>query len=379
VVYSNLSPGKYTFKLISSNNDGVWNKKEVTFSFEILSPFWYSWWFISIAIFSFFLMIFIYIRLRIRMFKMRQIELEKQVNLRTNEIQLQKEELQSQRDVVYNQKYKLEEIHLRLTDSIDYAKRIQDSILPDTSIISKIFSEHFVIYNPKDKVSGDFYWWTNIGSNTIITVADCTGHGVPGAFMSMLGVSFLREIVEKEKITNPSLILDNLRENIIESLKQKGEIGEQNDGMDISIISIDKDKQTLEYSGANNSIFILKKNKIEFNKRVINCEFKSDSISFYEIKPDKMPIAMYREMKNFNKIKINIEKGDQIYLFSDGYIDQFGGENRKKFRKKPFKELIFANSNKPMRIQKEILIESMNNWQGSSEQIDDITVLGIKI
>jgi len=380
VIYSNLPPGKYIFKLKSSNNDDIWNNKIIKFPFEISSPIWAKWWFISLVIIAILFLIYLYIRLRITSFKKRQIHLEKQVRYRTNEIMLQKEELQTQRDTVYNQKIKLEDIHLRLSDSIEYAKRIQDSILPDTSLLSKIFTEHFIIFKPKDLVSGDFYWWTNINNKTIITAVDCTGHGVPGAFMSMLGISFLREIVEKEKITNSSLILNALRENIIEALKQKGQSDEQKDGMDMSLIVIDHNTNMVEYSGANNPIFVFKKEKLDTESKLIKpCKTNSSSFNFYEIKPDKMPIAIYRKMRNFSTLKFRVEKGDQIYLFSDGYQDQFGGEKRKKFKKGPFKKLLIENANIPMREQMNKLNKTFNNWKGEIEQIDDVVVIGIKI
>ena len=381
VVYSNLPPGKYIFKVKSSNNDGVWNIDKIEFPFEIESPFWTKWWFISLSIILFILFIFLYIKIRIKSFKKRQIDLEKQVLSRTNEILLQKEELQTQRDTVYNQKLRLEDIHLRLSDSIEYAKRIQDSILPDTNLLSRVFTDHFVIFKPKDKVSGDFYWWAKINNTTVITAVDCTGHGVPGAFMSMLGISFLREIVEKEKIINSALILDALRENIIEALKQKGKYDEQKDGMDMALITINHDTNTVEFSGANNPIYIVKSGELGIANDAVKLyeHDKTSKLKLYEIKPDKMPIAIYRGMKNFSTLKFNVEKGDQIYLFSDGYQDQFGGEKRKKFKKGAFKKLIFNNTNIPMREQMQQLNISFNNWKGDLEQIDDVVIIGIKI
>ena len=244
-----------------------------------------------------------------------------------------------------------------------------------------------MFFKPKDKVSGDFYWWANVDNKTIITAVDCTGHGVPGAFMSMLGASLLREIVQKEKISNTSEILDRLRQEIIKALKQNSEIGSQKDGMDMSIISIDRDTNIIEFSGANNHIYIVSKSDLQLlkgNEKDLKL-FKKTEIDtpeqkmLYELKPDKMPIAHFPKMNSFTSLKLQLQKDDKLYLFSDGFADQFGGVKGKKFRYKPFKELILENSNKQMEVQKEILENSFANWKGKNEQIDDVVVLGLKI
>lgn len=301
--------------------------------------------------------------------------LESIIDERTQEITLQKneieekneelnqliEEISTQRDNILEQKELIENIHKELSQSIDYAKHIQTSILPKHEILKKHIDDFFVLFKPKDKVSGDFYWWTNIEGHTIITAADCTGHGVPGAFMSMLGISFLREIIIKEYVIHPAVILRKLRKEIINALKQTGVTGEQKDGMDMALISINNETKVLQFAGAHNPLYIYRDNEL------------------IEIKGDKMPIAIHIKMEKFKMHEIKLQKGDQLYLFSDGYPDQFGGPKGKKFKYKPFKELLKSNLDKPMNKQMELLDKHFEEWKGMQEQIDDVIVIGLKI
>jgi serine phosphatase RsbU (regulator of sigma subunit) len=218
-----------------------------------------------------------------------------------------------------------------------------------------------VFFRPRDIVSGDFYWIGRIGDKTIISVADCTGHGVPGAFMSMLGVAFLNEIVNKDKIHDPKTILDTLRDKVIEALQQQGISGEAKDGMDIVVICIDETEMKLQYSGAYNPLIMVKKGQLS------------------EIQADKMPIAIYERMKGFTQHDVSIEKGDIFYFFSDGFEDQFGGPEGKKFKARRFKELLAGISGLPMDEQKEIIEKSFTEWKGDLNQVDDIVVVGVRI
>jgi len=338
------------------------------------------------------------------------IKLEAKVKERTHEIQeaneelnQQNEEITAQRDEIEQQKERIEEIHHEVSESINYATRLQGAILPEEKILSKYVSEHFVLFKPKDKVSGDFYWWAHIENHTIITAADSTGHGVPGAFMSMLGASFLREIVQKEYITHTGVILRKLRKEIIKSLKQTGETGTQKDGMDMAIISIDHENNMVQFSGANNPLYIIRNEKSSSSLRGAGATKQStksneiathsanvrndglilvmthNNLGLYEVKPDKMPIAIYEKMDAFTTHEIQLEKDDMLYMFSDGFADQFGGPKGKKFKYKPFKRLLLDNANKSMIEQKEILNQAFEDWKGSLEQIDDVVVLGVKI
>jgi serine phosphatase RsbU (regulator of sigma subunit)/Tfp pilus assembly protein PilF len=300
-------------------------------------------------------------------------EKNEELNQLVEEVTSQRDEIESQRDLVLTQKDQIETIHHEISESINYATRIQKAILPETKILDQYLSEHFVLFKPKDKVSGDFYWWTHIENHTVITAADSTGHGVPGAFMSMLGSSYLREIVQKEYITHTGVILRKLRKEIIKSLKQKGEMGEQKDGMDMAIISIDHETNKVQFSGANNPLYILTNRKLEHYKPLPSFE------NFYEIKPDKMPISIYQKMDNFTAHEFQLEKGDLLFMFSDGFADQFGGPRGKKFKYKPFKRLLSENRELPLAELKNILNQTFIDWKGELDQIDDVVVLGLKL
>ncbi len=302
------------------------------------------------------------------------------LSLQKEQIETANEELNQQNEEISAQKEHIEEIHRDLSQSIDYAKRLQRAILPKTDIIEHILNDYFVLFMPKDKVSGDFYWWTEVEGKTIVTAADCTGHGVPGAFMSMLGVSFLKEIVNKGLLTQPSLILEELRAEVIKTLDQKGITGEQKDGMDMALVSIDNNNQKVEFSGANNPLYIVSQKDISEQlggSRVLEVEDVPEKL--YEVKADKMPIAIYEKMHEFSNTELNLSKGDMLYMFSDGFADQFGGPKGKKFMYKPFKRLLLKNANKSMDIQHDELKKAFSEWIADEEQIDDVVVIGIRL
>jgi serine phosphatase RsbU (regulator of sigma subunit) len=284
----------------------------------------------------------------------------------------QKEELEIQVTVrtaeVVHQKKIIEEKNKDITDSINYAKLIQEAILPSKEIKYRIFPKSFILFQPRDIVSGDFYWFSEKNGKRIIAAADCTGHGVPGAFMSMIGNSFLNEIVNEKGIIQPSEILNLLRANIIKSLNQSnaenvsGAIRQVQDGMDIALCMFDENNNTVEFSGANNPVWIIR-----------NGELK-------EYKGDKQPIGLYSgEAKPFTNNTIKLEKGDSVYIFTDGFADQFGGKAGKKFKYKQLMELLISIQEKEMIEQENILARTINEWKGDIEQVDDILVIGIKI
>ncbi len=365
--YSNLPPGEYTFKVSALSNSGLWSKV-ATFAFVISPPWWQTLWFRIVFIITVLLLIFGVYQWRIASFKYRQRELEKTVAARTAEISekneellQQKEEILVQRNEIGLQKDKLEIVHQDLTESIEYAKFIQYNMFPELKVLEKNFQDHFLLFNPRDRVSGDFYWWLKIKDQVIVAVADCTGHGVPGALMSMLGISFLREIVLKEQYLDPAIILNHLREEVINTLDQKMAPGEQKDGLDIALVNINLSKKEMTFSGARNPVYIIRDHNL------------------LEYKADKAPISVYPKMIDFTKESIAYESGDQIYLFTDGYADQFGGKNAVKFKRNRFKRLLLENSDYPMNVQLEKLENSFHQWMGNHEQIDDITVLGLKV
>ncbi len=281
-------------------------------------------------------------------------------------------------NIITYQKNMVEEKNREIIDSINYAKRIQNALLNSEEHESKHLPEHFIFFNPKDIVSGDFYWSFEKQDYLYLAVADCTGHGVPGAFLTMLGTAFLNEITAKEIILSPAEILDELRTKIIKELSQTGAEGENKDGMDMSLIRLDIKTKELEWAGANNPFWLIK-NKLEKEKSSLQLNISTDNKHLYEIKSDKQPISYYPEAKPFTNHKIKLEKEDSIYLFTDGYPDQFGGPKGKKFKYKPFKELLVSLSNKSMGAQKEALENNFIKWKGDLEQIDDVCVIGLKI
>jgi len=312
-----------------------------TIKFTIKAPFTKTpLFFILTGSFILFIL-FLIVRFREGQLQKANKILEQKVKERTAEIEAQKEEI---------------------TSSIEYASRIQLAMLPEADHFSSFFSDHFIIFKPRNIVSGDFYWIGETDKHIFLTVADCTGHGVPGAFMSTLGISTLNEIITNNTDLQANTVLGLLREKIKTSLHQTGKEGEAADGMDISFCIINKNKKVLQYSGAYNPLFIFQEG-----------EFK-------EYKADRMPIGIYYgAKKSFTNYEINLKKGDAIYIFSDGYADQFGGPDGVKYKSANLKKLLAENYYRPMSEQKAIIEKELENWKGSAEQVDDITMIGIRI
>lgn len=256
----------------------------------------------------------------------------------------------------------LAEKNKNITESITYARKIQSAVLPPEDLINKMLPEHFILYLPRDIVSGDFYWITRIDNKTIVAAADCTGHGVPGAFMSVLGFTLLNEVVGDLEELKPNLILNKLRYKVKNALRQEGNVYEAQDGIDIAICLIDQEKLTLEYSGAHNPMVIIKNGEL------------------VKIKGDRMPVGFQiKEDESFTNHKIDFSKGDMLYLYSDGYIDQFGGENGNRFKTGKFERILGNIYTKPVTHQKNYLEKTLLNWKGDYDQIDDILVMGIRL
>ncbi len=303
---------------------------------------------------------------------------------------------------------KIENAHKDITDSIDYAKRIQQAILPTEETFKESFSEHFIIYKPRDVVSGDFYWAKSMNFLTtgdagiVFVAADCTGHGVPGAFLSMLGISFLNEIVRTHAAEHAGNALNYLREMVKTSLGQTGKTDEQKDGMDVALCILNKKSLKLTYAGANNPIYIIRENNIRENEKLSsvshlnknprietytlqkddNIELNNntnDNYHLIELKPDRQPIGVHLDEQAFTNNEIQAQKGDIIYAFSDGYIDQFNGKTKKKFKSKRFKNLLLSNAHKPVSEQKQIFEQTFYDWKGDTMQIDDVLILCVKI
>jgi serine phosphatase RsbU (regulator of sigma subunit) len=256
----------------------------------------------------------------------------------------------------------IEEKNHDITASINYASRIQRAILPSFKEIQGLDENIFVLYLPKDIVSGDFYWFSAVGDKLILIAADCTGHGVPGALMSMLGISFLEEIINTNKITDPGLILDNLSREVVRALRQKGSFTDTKDGMDISICVVDKRANKLQFAGAYNNLYLIRKG-------VLN-EYNADRIPIgYNEDPDKKFITNL----------IDTQPGDLIYMYSDGYADQFGGPNHKKFKYTSLKAKIIEIYKLPLKEQRNRLEKTFLEWRGAGEQTDDVMVMGYRL
>lgn len=293
----------------------------------------------------------------------RGYRIKKEANIKLEEknrtISLQKDEIEKQRDLAAAQRDQIAYQKKHITDSIMYAKRIQTALIPSLELFSDKL-EHFVLYKPLAIVSGDFYWVSTQGNLQIIISADCTGHGVPGAFMSMLGVTMLNEIVNGKHIVMPDQIIDHLRQGIIKSLKQVAEEDSVKDGMDISVCVVDFDKNILWYSGANNPLYLVRGGEL------------------VHYRADKMPVAIHYKMDPFTLHRIELQKGDTFYIFSDGYSDQFGGPRQKKFMSMQLKETLVGLTGKPMLEQGERLNEIFENWKGESPQVDDVILIGVR-
>jgi len=345
--YPVLPPGDYTFKVIACNNDGIWNETPTSFKFTIKPPFWRTTWFYISAAAIAFILIFLFIKWREANLRKEKRVLEQKVQERTAEIREQKE--------IVEQKNK------DITDSINYAKNIQEAILPSTEEFNRLFPSSFIYYMPRDIVSGDFYWTAKKDNRVFFAASDCTGHGVPGAFMSILGITLLDEIINTNPKVKANELLNQLRDNVIDSLKQTGRTGEQKDGMDIALGILNLDSNQLEYAGANNPLYLIRNRE------------------FIEYKASKMPIGYHYNKEDFKNNIIDLQKDDKIYLFSDGYADQFGGPKGKKFKYKPFKQLLIESSEKTMQEQNELINKTILDWMGNIVQLDDILVLGIHI
>ncbi|NMC40337.1 MAG: SpoIIE family protein phosphatase [Bacteroidales bacterium] len=335
-----LQPGKYTLKVRARDLWG--NQSEIqTVYFTIETPFTRTAFFYVLLSVIFLVFIFGLIKFRERRLRAEKRILEEKVRERTAEIEARKEEI---------------------TSSIAYASRIQNAMLPSEENFSELLGDYFLVFKPRDMVSGDFYWFTADEKNLYFTVADCTGHGVPGAFMSTLGISTLNEIIANNNQLNAGEVLNLLRKKVMDALHQTGKEGEAADGMDISFCILSKDRRLLQYAGAFNPLFIVSNGHLT------------------EYKADRMPIGIHIGGEApFTNYTIKVKPGDLIYLFTDGISDQFGGPEGKKFKKSNFRRLITDICSLPLKEQKIILEKEYQNWKGNLNQVDDITILGLRI
>ena len=344
----NQPPGTYTLSVKGSNNDLVYADEEIQIEIVIPFPFWNKT--LAIIIYTVLGIILILLVIQIRTRSLRRtnrILREKEISAK--EIARQREEL-----VLKNK---------NITDSILYAKRIQIALLPSSDSFRAILPDSFVLFKPKDIVSGDFYWINQHGNKIYVAAVDCTGHGVPGAFVSIIGFELFRKITASKQGSNPAMILDTLNENFSEIFSD-GEQVYLNDGMDLSLCILDMKEKSLDYSGAFNPMYLVR------NETII--EVKADRFSV------GADVHFSAERKLFKSHKIYLQNHDVIYIFSDGYADQFGGPEGKKFKYRRFRHLLLTIHKLPMEKQRSILDASIEEWKGGMDQVDDILVIGIK-
>ena len=372
-VYTNLKEGTYTFKVKAQD---VFGNISLTtsFSFEIKPPWYRTIWAYIVYFIAIISGLYFIVKFYTRKLERDKKRLEKIVQERTAEVVKQKDEIEGQKAII-------EEKNKDITDSIRYAEQIQVAVLPiPVEDLSKHL-EFFIYFQPKDIVSGDFYYTKFIPRADLFLAAavDCTGHGVPGAFMSLLGVTFLNEITNKTDVRHTNHVLDHLRDNVIKALNQEGKEEQKKDGMDMALIAYDTEKKVIEFSGANNPLYLFRSN----DKPVLESEKKfeeDEHVTMYEFKADRMPIGLHdRSDVPFSKTEINAEQGDMMYIFSDGFADQFGGPKGKKYTYKRFKRFLLSIHTKSMKEQEKLLRQEMIDWRGEEEQIDDHIIIGIRI
>lgn len=351
--YSNLSHGKYQLEVRAKIDGEEWGKP-ISFAFEIHPPWWQTWWFRILTFLLLIYFIYLIFKWRTAQLRNRKEQLEQTVKERTSEIE--------------EQKHIIEEKQKETMDSIYYAKRIQFTLLAHDDLLNQHLPNHFVYFKPKDVVSGDFYWATykiksefNTADLFYLAVCDSTGHGVPGAFMSLLNISFLNEAINEKNIFEPGKILDHTRQRLIENISKEG----HQDGMDGILICFDKSNKKITYAAGNNSPVLISSAGIQI------------------LPTDKMPIGKSDKTSNFNTFEIIYKEDDMLYLPTDGYSDQFGGTEKKptgkKFKRNNLNQLFEEIHHGSLIRQKEILDETMINWKGDFEQVDDITIVGIKL
>jgi serine phosphatase RsbU (regulator of sigma subunit) len=365
-VYTNLPEGDYTFRVKATNVYTV-ESNVAEYSFTVLPPWYRTWWAYALYVFAAATVFLIGIKINARRLTREKANLEEQVLQRTLELDEKNQALQEINEEILLQKALVEEKNRDITDSILYAEKMQQAILTGDDYLKSILPEHFLFYQPKSILSGDFYWAYGLKNEAgetdrvIYATVDCTGHGVPGALMSMIGSALLNEIVIEMRQTEVDKVLNELRSQIIKAFSQTGAVGESQDGMDMAICMWDKTRNVMEFAGAKNQLYHVRNGTLT--------EYKGDS----------QPIGYYPELRPFKKQIIDLEEGDTVYTFSDGFVDQFGGQNEKKFLSANFRKLLISVADLGVKEQKVKIVEAFNAWKGDIEQVDDVCVIGVRI
>jgi ligand-binding sensor domain-containing protein/serine phosphatase RsbU (regulator of sigma subunit) len=351
--FNNLRHGDYIFKVRAQGVSGQWSDT-FEYAFTIRPPWYLTVWAYALYVIAFFGIVVGFNNIRTRQLKARQQELEQTVAERTAEVVEQKE--------------LIEEKQKEIVDSINYAKRIQSAMLASDQLFARNLKQYFVLFRPKDIVSGDFYWASPLEDGKFVLVtADSTGHGVPGAMMSMLNISCLNEAVNERKYTSPAAILNHARQRIISSLAEDGSEEGGKDGMDCSVVVFDLKNKKMSTAAANNPVWIVR-------------NAHTGQAQIIEIKPDRMPVGKHaHDNVPFNEQTIQLQEGDLVYTLTDGYSDQFGGPKQKKYTNRRLKELLLSIALKDQKAQKASLEQSFDNWRDTNEQVDDVLIIGVSV
>lgn len=362
--FGNIPSGEYTFQVKAQSTNGIWSVP-ATYTFKVLPPWYRTWWMYLVYILTAIITIVTVVRWRIAALRKEKEHLEVLVKERTAEVVEQKELVEKKNELI-------EEKQKEIVDSINYAKRIQYTLLAHENVLKQHLRNHFVFFQPKDIVSGDFYWASEKDNCFYLAVCDSTGHGVPGAFMSLLNISFLNEAINEKNIAAPNEILNYVRKRLIESISQDG----AQDGMDGILLCFEysgKELVKCSYAAANNAPVIIRPDNTSLLSE------GEERVLYIELAADKMPVGKGEKGNSFTLHTIDCKKGDVIYCYTDGYADQFGGSKGKKFKYKQLDELLLSIHKQPVEIQQNRLKETFEKWKGDLEQVDDVLIIGIKI
>lgn len=355
-IKNTIPNGDYTLIVYASKNGGEWTTEPVIYQFSVSKPWWLTWWFWTLFGISLTLGVIAFVRYRTYKLIKDKTELEQLVYERTVEIEEQKTEIERSRD-------EIAKFAKDITDSIKYAKRIQKAIFPAWRDVQDVLPNSFVFFQSKDLVSGDFYLAERVGSKRIFCAVDCTGHGVPGGFMSIVANNLLQQAIRQIGLTKPSEILEFLNLGVTNTLHQTYEESTVKDGMDIALCCWDEETDILEFAGAYNPLYLFRDGELQ------------------EIKGNRFPVGTFvgEEIREFTNHSIQVQSGDMVYIFSDGFADQFGGHNGKKFMIRRFKAMLQEIHTKPVDDQYDFVSKQLQNWKGNLEQVDDIIVMGVRI
>jgi ligand-binding sensor domain-containing protein/serine phosphatase RsbU (regulator of sigma subunit) len=347
-VYTDLDPGTYTFKVRARGLLEVWSKP-AEYTFRVLPPWWKTIWAYIIYVLTVVTALIFYFNWRTRALRKRQKELEQIIVERTADVVDEKNKVEEKNKII-------EEKQKEIFDSLQYAKQIQKLLLANHKLVNETLPDSFVMFKPRDIVSGDFYWAAKKEDRFYLAVCDSTGHGVPGAFMSLLNINFLNEAVVEKNIADPNEVFNYVRKRLIDNISQQG----RQDGMDGILICVNEKTKRITYAAANNAPVVIRKNKLEV------------------LEADKMPIGKGEKNESFKLYPLDVAKGDMLMLYTDGYADQFGGPKGKKFKYKLLNDMLLQNNHLPVIEQEEHLYAQFDKWKGDLEQVDDVCILGIK-